>query len=483
LIYPTIAVERLRGNPAVEQMLYQGYTSGGFWLQTWLVMPLIRLFGCTRGAVKILPIAFSLGAFVLYFLLARKYFGRLAARLFAGFMILGPPLLLQLQVIGFASHNELGLFWSAGFLCLFWLLFAPNKTAGTAFAVALALGLIGTVSLFYCATSLLFLVFLAALTPLVAYRLAGDLGYKALTALPAFLIGLAAGLLPQGYLESTVAHPHVGYYGHNRGGGAIDHEIQMAVNNAIEFLSNGNWLRFAADIAPRWPCFDGWASGLLFTALTGIGAVLTLGLLATAGRRTGADRLSWAVRLREMGRADVLGPALLALLAVFCLAAIGAEWGPRQFRSPHDANPEIRLLHHHQMVVAIPLLLLSTAAVAARFWRAAKPRVARATQVLVALLLILGVVGLHGTTTFRAPSKPIGINGDSCTSYWALTDANITAIHIRYGVENSCPVIARYARTYDPQHQGEICAAIRKYTTCPCDDSNAEGETPAAPAP
>jgi hypothetical protein len=49
MIYPTIAVERMRGNPLVEGMFYQGYTSGGFWLQTWLVMPFIRLLGCSRS--------------------------------------------------------------------------------------------------------------------------------------------------------------------------------------------------------------------------------------------------------------------------------------------------------------------------------------------------------------------------------------------------------------------------------------------------
>jgi len=447
MIYSTLAAERLRGNELVDDMLYQEYTTGGFWLQTHLYKPLIKLGGCSRYAMKWLPIGFSLIAFLFYLLLADRWLGRRAAVIFALLFTLGDPLLLQHQIVGYANHNELHVFFAPILLLTFYLLFTREPLLWPALATAFGVGLLTTSAIFYSYSAMVFALFLLLLSPFILARLIRQLGVKAWATLPVAALGLLLGSLPAWWLRLTIAHKAFGVYHTETGSGAF---FLSSLIEGLRFLFGGAWLLFPSGIAPHMFCFD---ESALNVFLFLVFSVCLLAALA----------LGFRCLLHRGDGQTPIAAALLALPVLFYLLAFAWNWRDAAW-TPYDDSASSALLHYHQMVVFLPFVYLTVAGVLAAGLAAVRKGARAITWATLIVLLVLGLHSLGTVTVYPARQ----FVHEQCTNYKVLTQKNIVAIEYNLPPGQVCEAVNRYAISYDPVHAEEICAVIRSETDCLC---------------
>ena len=98
-----------------------GHLLGGF-----LAIPFFLLFGQSLVSLKLLPMAFSLGTFVVWFLFLKKFFSPKAALISGLLFLFPPPYYTKLTLIFWSSHCEAS-FFSALTLFIFFNIFFENK--------------------------------------------------------------------------------------------------------------------------------------------------------------------------------------------------------------------------------------------------------------------------------------------------------------------------------------------------------------------
>jgi hypothetical protein len=265
LIYPTIAVERLRGNPFVDGMMYQDYTSGGYLLQSYLAEPFVKRPVCTARFLNWLPILFSFAGFLIYLFMAWKFLGYLAASIFSILMILGTPLFLELQTIGYANHNESHIFIAPCLFALFWLLFGKSHNRILLAAVSFFCGFWCVVGIGYCYTAMVAAIFLILLAPFALFTLTRkrQFGWWGLLAVPLVIAGAALGNGIMEIARRGISHPNFGYYSLNASNG-----LAQAANGFIHTIFDkardaGNWKQFLAVII-KLPFFHWSTANVMF---------------------------------------------------------------------------------------------------------------------------------------------------------------------------------------------------------------------------
>ncbi|MCZ7582016.1 MAG: hypothetical protein M5R36_01085 [Deltaproteobacteria bacterium] len=217
LLYSTLAAERLRGNPFVGQMLYQDYTSGGFWLQTFLNAPLLTMLGCARWVTKLVPLGFAFATLMLFVTTARRFAGELAGWIVAGLLLLGTPATLSYGMVGFANHAELSAFYAAALFAAAFLLLERPVSLRVLTVSGAAFGLIIGLAIFYCYAALSLFPFAVALAAAAAAIRFRSMGAKAFAAPAAIAVGFLIGISSIGLLRGSIMHRYFGIYG----GGAV----------------------------------------------------------------------------------------------------------------------------------------------------------------------------------------------------------------------------------------------------------------------
>lgn len=454
LIYPTLAVERMRGNPLVSQMYYQEYTSGGYWLQSYLFIPLIMLIGCTQYAIKWLPILFSCGAFVAYFVFTLRYYGQKAAWLFACLAILGNPLFLQHQVIGFANHNELGIFLGPCLLMLFILTFDKKRSSLLTALLTFTLGLWSALGVFYCYSAMVFVLFLAMVCPLVFFRQVWKLGIRALLLIPAGYIGFRVGWSAIGLLRDHIGFNSFGIYCGFPSAGDI---FIRNISESPSHLTVTKFMEFLFKILPRSFTFSVTDAGYLYFAIHLCCFIIAFVFLVSPLIHALSKPRRWYSFCRSLFTPNSLGIAMLLLVLFLYVAAFCAQsW---------YTNRELVFPSYHQMVVFHPFIFLTTAVILARLLMLKKTW-QMVGWIFAGALFVLGCLSFSEITSYP-PGYPLAEDKGSF-SYPRITKSNIEAIQISFGPDKQCEMISQHARYLDPRHAWEICNTIEMNTDCDC---------------
>lgn len=455
LIYPTIAAERLRDNPLADEMMFQEYTTGGYVLESYLYMPLVALNSCSRHLLKIVPIAFSLLAFCFYLLIAYRWFSPRAALLFAVGFSLGPPLLLQFQIVGYANHNEVHVFLAPCLALTYYLLFDRPASLWRAGGAVFGLALLSALSVFYIYTALVFVVFVLALSPLIAWRLARMFRWRTLYLLLFILAGLIIGNIPFETVQKTIAHQYFGFY--NSAGNSSELAYHAGTTALQMMVSSASW-RFIGTAALNMYAFAARFWNWVFLLLLIVAVVVTgRAVVVWAG---GVFRRIPAAIKQQQGLK--LGIPLLLVLA-YLLAFNYISRG--EFSQVDEPDRAIYLpMAFHQLVVVMPFIYLLLSGTLAEWTLSRNVRVRLAGLIAVAVMVIGGLVAIGETTDF--PMRGIGSRG--CKDYHILTEATRLAVECNVPPEQVCETMDRYVLSFDPDHADAICEIMQRNTDCAC---------------
>ena len=118
------ARELLRGNgKMLEGLTLCGYgISGGEYYQVFLLTAVMKIFGDSYYAVKLVPIVFSFLIFLVLMILLDRYAGRVAAHIFAPLAIFSFPSFFYQTFSAMGNHLEASVFVVIGFACAVFLI-------------------------------------------------------------------------------------------------------------------------------------------------------------------------------------------------------------------------------------------------------------------------------------------------------------------------------------------------------------------------
>lgn len=191
------ARELLHGNGRMlEGLTLSGYgITGGEYYQVLLLTAVMKIFGDSYYAVKLVPIAFSFFTFLVLIILLARYVGSVAAHLFAPIATLGFPSFFYQTFSAMGNHLEASLFIVIGFACALFLIFERyGKFTLPAFFL---LGLTCGFGFFHNTLSAPFLIWLAPVGLFAFFRIAFRTSpTPALLGALLFILGLAIGFSP-----------------------------------------------------------------------------------------------------------------------------------------------------------------------------------------------------------------------------------------------------------------------------------------------
>jgi hypothetical protein len=193
--YPgTIAMELIQGPSLPFQNLCPDDHNFGSVVNGILMVPFFLLLGPSGAAAKIVPILFSLGVLVLWYLLLKRFFNRSVAILASLLFIFSPTIYTKCSVLSIGSHPESSLFMAA-ILFIAGLIFIDSKKKNIYFIL---LGLISGFGLFYS-----YLCSITILT-LFIFWFAFDKEFIFNLKFYLFMIFALIGFSPRIYFESGV---------------------------------------------------------------------------------------------------------------------------------------------------------------------------------------------------------------------------------------------------------------------------------------
>ncbi|MFH1799355.1 MAG: glycosyltransferase family 39 protein [Candidatus Omnitrophota bacterium] len=190
----TIAMELIQGPSLPFQNLFPDDHNFGSVVNGILMVPFFLLWGPSGASAKIVPILFSLGVLVLWYLLLKRFFNRSVAILASLLFIFSPTVYTKCSVLSIGSHPESSLF-TAAILFMAYLIFFDHKKKNIYFIL---LGLISGFGFFYsylCGVTLL---------TLFIFWFAFDRKFIFSLKFYLFLIFAFIGFSPRIYFESAV---------------------------------------------------------------------------------------------------------------------------------------------------------------------------------------------------------------------------------------------------------------------------------------
>jgi len=190
----TVAMELIQGPSLPFPKLFPDDHNFGSIVNGICMVPFFLLFGPSVASEKMVPILFSLGVLVLWYLLLKRFFNRTAALLASLLFIFSPTIYIKCSVLSIGSHPESSLFMAAG-LFLSGLIFLEGKKENIYFML---LGLISGFGFFYS-----FLCGVAILVLLI-FWFASDKKFLLNPKFYLFALFAFIGFSPRIYFESSV---------------------------------------------------------------------------------------------------------------------------------------------------------------------------------------------------------------------------------------------------------------------------------------
>lgn len=153
----TIAMELIQGPLLPLKYCMSDDHNFGSIVNGILIVPFYRLFGPSLASSKMVPILFSLGVLIIWYLLLNRFFNRRIAVVASLLFIFSPTVYTKNSILSIGSHPESN-FFTAIILFIMYLIFFDNKKKNRYFIL---LGLISGFGFFYsylCGITLLVLL-------------------------------------------------------------------------------------------------------------------------------------------------------------------------------------------------------------------------------------------------------------------------------------------------------------------------------------
>lgn len=470
-IFTTWALERIRGNPMVQQNLFNEFLYGGAWIESYLYIPIIKIFGCHRVAMKLLPILFSTVGFTLYLMVGIRYFGKRTGLIFGMIAMLGTPLFLVYQISGLSNHNELIVFSGAGFLFLFWSLFGKKPNLLVAINFWFFAWLITGLGIFYNYTHMAFALYLALCLPFLLLRAFMRHGIWAALLPAAGLIGFLNGYHAIDWLRERSVHKFFGFYGATSNAGD---SASMVSNRLGDSLEPEKLLHFFGMMVPRHGCFPNDFLDYAYFALTAIAIFAAFFLVIRSVVSAVKDKEGIWRLVNRIYQPDILGVFLLGCLTLMFLLVLNTAMD--QWDSAYREHLMILYEKMHYFLPMLPaLFLLMGVSLGLLFEHSG--RIKAGAAVLTAGILALGLVSITEVTGDYGL-----VMGKSCGDYLEFTASNVFAINVqKYDEEKTCEEISAHALAMDPAQADQICQAIHivnKECPCPYEESETNSKPP-----
>jgi len=274
----------------------------------------------------------------------------------------------------------------------------------------------------------------------------------------AFGAGAALGRLPIEILRGALDHANFGYYVTRV---STEGLFLAKLQENIEMLHKASFLRYLFLEIPRSFCFNSPVEFLIyFLFLAACCVALVLPVVVFIRNIGKGGKISDV--LLPLLKPEVLGVAFFSIY-FFAFYLVFAMQRPNEPWSPEVAsNRDILLMNYHYFVVLLPPMYLAASVIFERMLPLGKwPNLAG--KIIIILLLFLGFNGLADVLSF----PPEEIADPSCVNYNMLENASIQAIRQSAPEADQCPMIEKYAASFDPAGAEEICRSIEQ-TQCSC---------------
>jgi len=451
MLFSTMALERMRGNPLMSQNLFGSFLTGGPWLVSYLYIPLIKLVGCTRMVNKIMALLFSTVGFVGFLAVARNFFPKRTATIFTLLFIFVPPIALMAQTISLCNHQELIAFFGPALFLLFYLLFRPVHKLTHTLLLPFLLFATASLAVFFGYLAVIFFIFICLFMPIVFFRQIKAVGFWSLLTLPATMLGSSVGLLAISTLRASSKHEFFGYYGTRSDvSGVVE---SMLVN--LDVGGIGHLAAFFTQVLPRMFGFRFDVFNYLMYLLTVVCVIYWLALLVHLSVKRFQSR-----RSRDSSdaspRSFLLGPVVLCVFIMFFIL-------PFSCRSIAGYTKNIALFGEVQLNFRVfyrlsplfPFLSLIIAATLNRWLSHEKwAKAAKACFIIVIAIGLCAGAQMMGTVT---PFNNYGMNYETCDNYGVLTLSILEGIQVhQLSPEQTSTLLRQHLMSLDPTHRKEI---------------------------